>query len=115
MQTLGIILARAGSVGLKNKHLLPLLGRPVISYTLDHAARAARLTRVAVASDCPLVGRLGAVAGFDAVARPPALAKSDASVQDVMLHALDAVEAGGTFRADALVVLYGNVPVRPAD
>ena len=37
MQTLGIILARAGSLGLVNKHLLPLLGKPVISYTFDHA------------------------------------------------------------------------------
>src|SRR3954469_20957916 len=102
MNILGVVLARSGSVGLKNKHLLPLLGRPVISYTLDHAARAARLTRVVVSSDCPLVRRFGAVAGFDAVVRPPALATSDASVQDVMLHALDAAEAGdGTFRADA--------------
>ena len=107
--------ARAGSVGLPNKHLLPLLGRPVISYTLDHAAGAARLSRVVVSSDCPLVRRFGVVAGFDAVIRPAALATSEASVQDVMLHALDAVEAAdGTFKADALVVLYGNVPVRPA-
>ena len=40
MKVLGVVLARAGSVGLPNKHLLPLLGRPVISYTLDHAAGA---------------------------------------------------------------------------
>jgi CMP-N-acetylneuraminic acid synthetase len=29
-----------------------------------------------------------------------------------MLHAMRAVEADDSFRADALVVLYGNVPVR---
>jgi CMP-N-acetylneuraminic acid synthetase len=29
-----------------------------------------------------------------------------------MLHALDTVESTSTFRADALVVVYGNVPVR---
>jgi CMP-N,N'-diacetyllegionaminic acid synthase len=114
MKVLGVVLARAGSVGLPNKHLLPLLGRPVISYTLDHAAGAARLSRVVVSSDCPLVRRFGVVAGFDVVIRPAALATSEASVQDVMLHALDAAEAAdGTFKADALVVLYGNVPVRP--
>src|SRR3954470_1468977 len=114
MIVLGVVLARAGSVGLSNKHLLPLLGRPVISYTLEHAAEAKRLARVVVSSDCPLVRRFGVVAGFDQVVRPAALATSKASVQDVMLHALDAAEANGTFRADALVVLYGNVPVRPA-
>lgn len=114
MKVLGVVLARAGSVGLKDKHLVPLLGRPVISYTLDHAAEAAGLARVIVTSDCPLVRRFGTVAGFDAVSRPAELATSDASVQEVMLHALEAAEAGGAFRANALVVLYGNVPVRPA-
>jgi CMP-N-acetylneuraminic acid synthetase len=29
-----------------------------------------------------------------------------------MLHAMETVEASGGFHADALVVLYGNVPVR---
>jgi CMP-N-acetylneuraminic acid synthetase len=31
-----------------------------------------------------------------------------------MLHAMEAVEADGTFHCDALAVLYGNVPVRGA-
>src|SRR4051812_12549794 len=93
MNVLGVVMARAGSVGLKNKHLLPLLGRPVISYTLDYAAQARRLSRVVVSSDCPLVRRFGAVTGFEAVVRPAELASSDASVQDVMLHAMEVVEA----------------------
>ena len=32
-----------------------------------------------------------------------------------MLHAMDAVEEATPFRADALLVLYGNVPVRGRD
>ena len=114
MNVLGVILARAGSAGLKDKHLLPLLGRPVISYTFDHARAARRLSRVVVSSDCPQVLRLAAGAGFETVVRPAGLATAEASVQDVMLHALDQVEARPGFRADALVVLYGNVPVRGA-
>ena len=114
MNVLGVILARAGSVGLPNKHLLPLLGRPVISYTIAHAARAKGLTRVVVSSDCPRVLEHGRNAGFMTVGRPAELATGDASVQDVMLHAMDEVEASvADFRADALAVLYGNVPVRP--
>jgi N-acylneuraminate cytidylyltransferase len=105
MNTLGVILARAGSVGLPNKHVLPLLGRGVIEYTFDAAAAARRLTRVVVSTDCPGVRRLAEQRGLKVIARPPRLATSDASVQDVMLHAMDDA-------ADALVVLYGNVPVR---
>ena len=112
MRILTVILARAGSRGLKDKHLLPLLGRPVISYTLDHARPLKERGPVVVSSDCAEVRKLGETAGYYSIDRPPRLATDDASVQDVMLHAMDAVEEATPFRADALVVLYGNVPVR---
>lgn len=112
MNVLGVILARAGSVGLKSKHLLPLLGRPVVTYTFAHAREARLLTRAVVSTDCPVVRRLAEGEMFETVRRPAELATADASVQDVMLHALETVESRSTFRADALVVLYGNVPVR---
>jgi len=115
MNTLGIILARAGSVGLANKHLRLLATRPVICHTFEHARAARRLTRVCVTTDCPVIRRLALAEGFDVVERPAALASGEASVQDVMLHAMHEVEARHKeFRADALVTLYGNVPLRPA-
>jgi CMP-N,N'-diacetyllegionaminic acid synthase len=112
MNVLGIILARAGSLGLKNKHLLSLNGRPVISYTFDHARDARALTSVVVTSDSEEILRLGCRAGFHVVARPPELATADASVQDTMLHAMKFVEDATKARFDAVVTLYGNCPVR---
>ncbi len=114
MKVLGVILARGGSVGLKNKHLLPLLGRPVIEYTFGHAKAAKSLTRVVVTSDDSDILDLAVDHGLDTIERPAELATSEASVQDVMLHAMHAFEKHTSFRADAVVVLYGNVPVRPA-
>lgn len=113
MQVLAVILARAGSVGLPDKHLLPLLARPVIDYTFDHARAAKRLTRVVVSSDCPQVRKLAEQSWIETIIRPSELATSNASVQDVLLHAMKTVEARSAFRADAIVTLYGNVPVRP--
>lgn len=115
LNTLGVILARAGSRGLPGKHVRPLLGRPVIDYTFDHADAAERLTRTVVSSDCPDVRRRAHERFLPTVARPSALAGDDASVQDALLHAMDAIEERGGFRADAVVILYGNVPVRPED
>jgi CMP-N,N'-diacetyllegionaminic acid synthase len=115
VNVLGVILARAGSQGLKSKHLLSLLGRPVISYTFDHARASKLLTRVVVSTDCPQIRHLAEQEFFETVARPPELATSEASVQDAMLHAMHLVEQRSSFRADALVVLYGNCPVRGAD
>jgi CMP-N-acetylneuraminic acid synthetase len=115
MKTLGIILARAGSVGLVNKHLRPLGGRPVICHTFEHARAAKLLSRVCVTSDCPVIRRFALAEGFDVIERPKELTSGEASVQDVLLHALRAVEERhGDFRADAVVTLYGNVPLRPA-
>lgn len=112
MNTLGVILARAGSQGLKNKHLLELLGRPVIAYTFDHARAARRLNRVVVSSDCATILQLAQQQGFHTIVRPAELAGNEASVQAAMLHAMRTAEQRGDFRADALVVIYGNIPVR---
>ena len=111
MNTLAVILARAGSQGLRDKHLRPLFGRPVIAYTFDHARAAKSLTRIVVSTDCPAIRNLATHDGFQTIERPAALSTAEASVQDVMLHALDTIESDG-IRADALVVLYGNVPIR---
>jgi CMP-N,N'-diacetyllegionaminic acid synthase len=114
MRTLGVILARGGSRGLPDKHLLSLRGRSVIEYTFDHARAADRLDLVVVSSDCPRILALAARRGFVTVERPAELATDDASVQDVLLHALDAVESTAEMpRLDAVATLYGNVPVRP--
>ncbi len=114
MQILAVILARAGSAGLTNKHLRPLLGRPMIRYTFGHALAAHSLTRVVVSTDCPQILQMAADDCIETVSRPPSLATADASVQGAMLHAMKAVEARSNFRADGVVVLYGNVPARGA-
>lgn len=109
---LAVIMARAGSVGLKNKHTLPLLGRPVISYTFDHAIASKLITGWVVSSDSPEILSLAADAGFHTIQRPPHLSTSEASVQSVLLHALNSIERDCGYVADAVVTLYGNVPIR---
>jgi CMP-N-acetylneuraminic acid synthetase len=100
-------------VGLRNKHLLPLLGQPVIDYTFAHCRQATRLSRVVLSSDCAVLRSRAEANWIETIARPAELSGSDASVQDVMLHAMQTVESRSAFHVDALVVLYGNVPVRP--
>ena len=51
--------------------------------------------------------------GFMTVNRPAELATSDASVQASLLHACREIEKTG-YSCDAIALLYGNCPVRPA-
>lgn len=114
MRTLGVILARGGSQGLKSKHLQPLAGRALIGHTFADVHLSRRLTHVVVSSDCPRILALAAGNGFEIIRRPAELATDEASVQDVLLHALDDTESRGESRFDAVATIYGNVPVRPA-
>lgn len=113
MSVLGIVLARKGSQGLPGKHLLPLVGRPVIEYTMLHALAAKSVDRVVVSTDDDGVKRLAQTLRLETIDRPASLCSSDASVQSAILHAIDTVEARSAFRVTAVAVLYGNVPVRP--
>ena len=109
---LGVVMARAGSKGLADKHVQMLRGRRVIDYSLDHAEASKLLTKIVVSTDSPAVAAVARERGLQVIERPAELATDTASVQAVMLHALEQVEASGGVKFDAAVILYGNVAVR---
>jgi CMP-N-acetylneuraminic acid synthetase len=116
MNTLAIILSRAGSKGLRHKAILPLCGRPVITYTFDHAEQSSLIDATCVTTDSPQVAELARRSGIEVIDRPPELARDDAPVDLAVKHALETYESRHpTFIADVIVLLYGNVPVRASD
>lgn len=109
MQCLGVILARAGSKGLPGKNLLDVAGRPCIAWTIEDALSALSLSRVVVSTDGEAIARVAQGMGAPVVMRPPEMATDNAAIDDAVRHA--ATVAGARF--DPIVILYGNVPVRP--
>lgn len=83
-----IIPARGGSKGLPRKNLKLLGGHPLIQWTID-AALGAGLTPT-VSTDDEDIARVSEEAGARVpFVRPAELATDEASVVDVVLHALD--------------------------
>ena len=115
MISLGVILARAGSKGLRDKCMRPLLGRPLIDYTFDHALASERLTATVLTTDSLLAQQLAASRGIEVVERPPELATDLATVDSAARHAVETWERRHQRTIDAVVFLYGNIPVRAAD
>lgn len=110
MSALAIILARAGSKGVPGKNVADIAGRPCIAWTIDDALAASGVSRVCVSSDDGRALDVARSMGVEVVARPAALAHDTATVDDAARHAFGALgEAAGV-----VVVLYANVPVRPA-
>jgi CMP-N,N'-diacetyllegionaminic acid synthase len=117
---LAVVMARGGSVGLPGKALRPLLGRPVLAYTLDHVRESKLITRRVVSSDDPAILDLARQSGCEAIERPAELATATAATDPVLRHAVKTLFPKIENRKSkienplpaAVVMLYGNVPVR---
>ncbi|MGE4198329.1 MAG: hypothetical protein AB7G11_14535, partial [Phycisphaerales bacterium] len=70
-----------------------------------------------VSTDCPAVARVGERYGADVIMRPAELATDEARVDDAARHAVVEAESRGVRLGGGespIVLLYANVPVRPA-
>lgn len=107
-RVLAIVPARGGSKGLPGKNIRPLLGKPLIGWSLD-AARASRyITDVAVSSDDPeILSVAKALGAHMSLTRPPELARDESSSMDVVLQVLDVLPA-----YDWVVLLQPTSPLR---
>lgn len=114
-QVLAVVLARAGSKGLPRKNALPVAGRAMLAWTLEHAVASRRVSRVVLSTDGEELAAIAREQGVAVVQRPAELAHDTATVDAAARHAVEQLEATGGERFDVIVILYGNVPVRPAD
>jgi len=116
MYVLAIILARAGSKGLPDKCVRPLAGRPVIDYTFDHALAADTVDRVVFTTDSVPAANRARIRGITVIERPAHLATDTATVDAAARHAVEWVEQDAAVASvDVVVLLYGNIPIRPPD
>jgi CMP-N-acetylneuraminic acid synthetase len=111
-RVLAAILARGGSKGLPGKNALPLLGKPVVVYTIEYAEGVPEIDRVVVSTDSEEIASVSGEAGAEVIMRPAEMATDDAPVEWALRHVVRRLEEEGE-SFDLVVLLYGNVPVRP--
>lgn len=106
------ILARGGSKGLPNKNIKPMLGKPLLAYTIDHAKSSQYLDEIVVSTDdkaiAKVVNKFGIKTPF---LRPKELARDDSPSADAVIHALDWFKKEGR-EFDVLVLLEPTSPLR---
>jgi CMP-N-acetylneuraminic acid synthetase len=110
---LGVIPARGGSKRLPRKNVLPLVGKPMIGYSIEAAKSACLLTRAIVSTDDEEIAAISRSLGADVpFLRPRELSGDKASSVDVLLHALDFCEAQDSAPYDIAVLLQPTSPLR---
>lgn len=110
---LAVVPARAGSKRLPGKNLLPLLGKPLIRWTLEAALESQAIDKLVVSSDDEAILAEGEHLGLHTVRRPANLASDTASTFDVLVHALESLETEGV-RPARLMLLQPTSPLRGA-
>lgn len=109
---IAIITARGGSKRLPRKNVLPFCGRPLIAFTIEAARQSTAIDRVVVSTDDAEIAAVSLEAGAEVpFMRPAELASDTASSRDVLLHALQFIEAEGT-QADSVCLLQPTSPLR---
>jgi len=108
-KVLAVIAGRGGSKGLPRKNVLPVDGQPMIAWSVAAAQGASLVDRTILSSDDPDIIAAARAAGCEVpFVRPPELASDQASIYDVLFHALDHV--GETFAW--VVLLQATSPLR---
>ena len=109
MTILGIIPARGGSKGIPRKNIKPLLGRPLIAWTIETAQKSATLDRFLVSTEDAEIADTARAFGAEVLDRPPELAGDKVISRDVIRHVLEATGA------EVSVLLQPTSPVRDDD
>jgi len=90
---IAIIPARGGSKRLPGKNILPLGGKPLITWTIDAALDSGVFDRVYVSTDSQKIAAIARAAGaLVPFLRPPELALDESSTEDVITHMVTWVE-----------------------
>jgi len=112
-EILALIPARSGSQGVPDKNIRPLMGRPLIAYSIEHALRCPSITRVIVSTDSEVYAKIARAAGAEVpFLRPVEFAQDRSTDLDVFLHTLAWLKENEGYIPDLCVHLRPTCPVR---
>ena len=108
---LGIIPARGGSKGLLKKNISPLLGKPLIGYTIEAAQSAKKLDHLVVSTEDSEISEVCSRFGIKVIDRPPELATDECNIDGALKHAVKTIEQAGC-TVEIVVWMQANFPLR---
>lgn len=115
-KVLATICARGGSKGVEGKNLRSLMGKPLISYSIECAKACPDVDRVILSTDNDDIAAVSKECGLPARFRRPAEMASDTAGKiDAIRHATLFVEEHDNFFPDIVVDLDITAPLRAAE
>ena len=110
MQIIGLIPARSGSKGIKDKNIVDFEGKPLITHTIDSSNQSKLITRTIVSTDsrkyADIALKYGAEVPF---LRPPEISKDLSRDSEVFIHIIQELNLK---EEDIVVYLRPTNPLR---
>jgi len=106
------ICARGGSQGVPGKNIKPLLGKPLITYTIEQGLACPDIGGVYVSTDDKKIAEVALASGAHVpFLRPPELATATAPKIPVIIHLVEELERQGV-KIDKIIDLDPTSPLR---
>jgi len=112
LKVLALVPARGGSKGIKDKNIISLAGKPLISYTIETARKSIYIDDLIVSTDSKKIAKVAQKCGAEVpFFRSQELATDTAKTVDVVIDAIQRLSAMGR-EYDLLVLLQPTQPLR---
>lgn len=113
---IAIIPARGGSKGLPGKNIKPLLGKPLIAWTIDEAKKSKYIDRIIVSTDDQHIADIAMKYGAEIpFLRPDELSSDTALAVDNYIYTIDRISKEEGVNIDEFVVLQPTSPLRTCE
>lgn len=109
-ETWAFIPARGGSKSIPLKNMIPLNGKPLISYAIEAAMSTPVITRVVCSTDSEEIKKYCRERKIEVQPRPPELALDNVTTIDVIMYFLDAMKQKENVLPEFLVLLEATSP-----
>ena len=104
-----IIPARGGSKRLKDKNIHPLLGKPLIEYSIEQCLKSEYVSEVYVSTESEDISKVSRAAGAKLIMRPAKLADDKTPKIIAIRQAIEQLEMEGE-RFDDVAIVQANSP-----
>lgn len=115
IKVLGVITARGGSKGIPGKNIKPMLGKPLIAYTIESAKNSGVLDRLIISTDDPKIAAVAKGLGCEVPFMRPnteELSGDKAGHLKVMQHAVNWLKEKEGYYPDYVMILQPTSPLR---
>lgn len=112
-EVLALIPARGGSKSVPRKNIIPLMGKPMIAWAIEHALAAEHITRVVVTTDDAEIATVAKSYGAEVPFMRPAALAQDLSVDiEFHRHAIEWMRDNEGYLPDMVINLRPTPPSR---